>query len=227
MDIIFITSFAGTIILLFYALGYVLYITKKDQEFEKKRAEVYYNSAQILNSAREKAKAILQDSEARANQILIEADNTKISIEQDFNQALSQVVNSNTQEINRDSGQLLTEYKSSLTNLKNKYLEEIEAMIAKMEGSMQTEFSQFQTVLEKDTKQAENTLSSNITAELQKTKIELENYKKSQVAKIDEMVANTVIKIAREVIGKTITPQEHEKLIMQALEQAKKEGVLN
>lgn len=227
MDTIFIISFTGTILLLFYALGYVLYITKKDREFEKKRVEIYYNSAQILNAARDKAKLVLQESEARAHQILLEADNTKKNIEQEYNQALNQVVNNNSREISNDSIKLLTEYKASLTGLKNKYLTEIEAMIAKMESSMQTEFSQFQTVLEKDTKQAENILGSNITAELEKTKLELENYKKAQVAKINEMVGNIVVKIARDIIGKTITPQEHEKLIMEALEQAKKEGVLN
>ncbi len=227
MDIIFVISFLATVFLLLYAIGYVFYVTKKDREFEQKRNEAYYNSARILNSARDKAKQIIEESEAKAQQVLLQAENIQQNIEGEFNQTLQQVVNQNSNEINKDSKQLLDDYKNSLTSLKSQYLKEIEALIAKMEGSMQNEFQEFRTVLEKDTKLAENTLGQNITAELDKTRLELETYKKTQIGKIDEMIKTMVVKISQEVLAKTITPQEHEKLIIEALNQAKNEGVLS
>lgn len=227
MDLIFIISFIATIFLLIYAIGYVLYITRKDREFEKKRSETYYNSAQILNATRQKAGQILEESETRAHQILSQAINVQKDIENDFNQTLKLVVDKNSQEAGHDSQQMLADYKNSLTQLKNQYLVEIEGIIKEMEGSMKTEFSQFKTVLENDTKQAENTLGQNLSAELEKTKIELETYKKEQIKKIDEMIRNTVFRISQEVLAKTISPQEHERLIIEALDQAKKEGVFN
>jgi len=54
---------------------------------------------------------------------------------------------------------------------------------------------------------------------------DIETYKKNQMEGIDETVAAIVEKIAPEVIGKSISMEDHAELVWKALERAKKEGL--
>src|SRR3990167_10652856 len=54
---------------------------------------------------------------------------------------------------------------------------------------------------------------------------DIEIYKKNQLEGIDEAVAGIVEKVAPEVIGKSISMEDHAELVWKALERAKKEGL--
>ncbi len=56
---------------------------------------------------------------------------------------------------------------------------------------------------------------------------ELAEYKKKKEAEIDEKVVRIVAAVVKKVIGETIDPATHEKLILEACEKAKKEGFFN
>jgi len=62
--------------------------------------------------------------------------------------------------------------------------------------------------------------------EYQKKEKELELYKVEALKKIDDQIYNVIQNISNEVLGKSISLQDHEQLIIDALEKAKKEGAL-
>ena len=57
--------------------------------------------------------------------------------------------------------------------------------------------------------------------------VDLDKYKKAKLAKVDESIVNAIEEIAKVVIAKTIPIEEHEELVVKALDQAKKEGLFN
>lgn len=54
---------------------------------------------------------------------------------------------------------------------------------------------------------------------------QVEEYKNSKLKLVDEQVKKIVEKTSRDILGKTLSLEDHEQLIKNALEQAKKEGV--
>ncbi len=64
------------------------------------------------------------------------------------------------------------------------------------------------------------------TEETAKTKQELEEFKKAQMEQVKDRAEVLVAQILQKVLGKAISPKEHEDLVIKALDEAKKEGVL-
>ncbi|MEK7498154.1 MAG: hypothetical protein AAB656_04535 [Patescibacteria group bacterium] len=60
-----------------------------------------------------------------------------------------------------------------------------------------------------------------------KVDAEVEAYKKSRMAKIDEEVKTRVLEISKQILGDTIDLKTHEELVIKALENAKRSGVLS
>lgn len=71
---------------------------------------------------------------------------------------------------------------------------------------------------------AKDVLSKRVEAEFAKVEGELSEYKKSKENVIEEEVRKVVNKVAKEVLNKTLSSSEHEKIVIDALEVAKKEG---
>jgi len=57
-------------------------------------------------------------------------------------------------------------------------------------------------------------------------KAELEEYKKARMAEIDEQVKLKVLEISKQVLGDAIDLKAHEELVIKALENAKRNGIL-
>ncbi len=62
-----------------------------------------------------------------------------------------------------------------------------------------------------------------LVQKIEETEKEIENYKKEKLKEIDEEIFALLFKIAKDVLGVTIDLSTHEKLVMEALEKAKKE----
>lgn len=58
---------------------------------------------------------------------------------------------------------------------------------------------------------------------IQKTEEEIENYKKEEFKKMDREIYRLIGEVAKKTIGKAIDLSDHERLVMEALEKAKKE----
>lgn len=60
---------------------------------------------------------------------------------------------------------------------------------------------------------------------INKAQADIEEYKKLQFDAVDLQVGEVVERLSREVLGKAISREEHEALIWDALEEAKKQGI--
>lgn len=71
---------------------------------------------------------------------------------------------------------------------------------------------------------AKDVLAKRVEAEFTKVVEELSEYKKTKENVVEQEVREVVNKIAKEVLNKTLSSSEHEKIVIDALEVAKKEG---
>lgn len=136
----------------------------------------------------------------------------------------------NTENLTGQSINILTNHlKDSMTDL----LKNIEAQFAKeKEESLQSlkelsrqQIEKFSQELIKATVEAKQAVDSQGKLQFNKIQKELDLYKKQKMEKVDAEIKTLVNKIAAEVLNKSISLKDHEKLILQSLEQAGKEGL--
>lgn len=98
-------------------------------------------------------------------------------------------------------------------------------VVAQMEEATRTHMDSLgKFILQQEgliTKQAEYVIG----AVVKSVQTDIETYKNNQMEGIDETVAGIVEKVAPEVIGKSISMEDHADLVWKALERAKKEGL--
>jgi hypothetical protein len=56
---------------------------------------------------------------------------------------------------------------------------------------------------------------------------ELDGYKQSRINQIEQMISRVIQEASQEILNKSISVDDHQKLLMESLEKAKKEGVFD
>jgi len=79
--------------------------------------------------------------------------------------------------------------------------------------------------IEEEVKKAEEEAKGVVVLAYQKAESEVEKYKLARLRQVDESIVMILKEVARKVLSKEINMEEHEKLVMKALEEAKRQGV--
>lgn len=188
------------------------------QEMQKNLAEIKKRSLDFLEK-------IIKESESS----MLETRRT-ISLEEEkikkemlkISKSAAEIKNRFAQEVQKNISALTVEINKELANLsgagqsaEKTIMEEAKRRASELSRDISGEMSKIY-------KSAEETMVQ-IIKDAQK---EIENYKQEKMKEIDQKIYKTLIEISRNVIGKAIDFSTHEELIIQALNQAKKDGLL-
>ncbi len=108
----------------------------------------------------------------------------------------------------------MKEFGNDYLRAREKMFRELKAVSKEVEESASRKISEFYFDIENLTKE-----------KLIKLEKEIEEYKKEQIKKIDKEIYQILSQVAKEVLGKAIDISTHERLVIEALEKAKKEGI--
>lgn len=181
----------------------VSYLKKRTSEREAaKKPEVnpiavaQHEADRILQSAREQAHAIVANTQAFKQELDTDAKHT-----------LQAAVQSDAAALHGEVTALPAEYKKFLTRLETEYFGDVEKSLG--QGRLNVE----------------KYLKQKIDEEFARVKAQIEEYRLAQIQKIEALTLPTVTRLAKEVLGKSFSPQEHQEIVINALEKAKKEGM--
>jgi hypothetical protein len=211
MPILLVEFFIITINLaIFIICGYyLLKIRSKENELEKKTGVVDANYHQIVDNALSKERIILNDAAAEADKILVDAEYVKKSAEAAVDKALQQMVANIQSESTKTAGNFMSSYSNSLSGLANNSLTDFKTVAKTLEGDLQKQMQEFR-----------DTLLPNLEKEL-------ENYKQIRLKQSEELINRIVQTAAEEIFNKSISLEDHQKLLFDCLEKAKAEGVFS
>lgn len=117
--------------------------------------------------------------------------------------ALSIIAQAYGEEIQKIAGEIAVEFKNEALVEMARFKKELEEKIVTVEGA------------------AEKVLA----AEYDEIKAEIERYKASKVAQIDSTAREVLIDVTKKVLGKSIDLRAHEDLVIQSLEDAKRQNM--
>lgn len=203
-----ITLISGILVLTLF-LFYFVSLRNKEKQVEKKEHQIDEGYHHVVDEAQAKERKIIEDATTQADQIIKQSQFLTQSSKQEVDNAIKAVV----AEIQKEGGVIAksftTEYTNSLKNLSNQSLKEFQTIM---------------TQLQEDLKKQNKTYQEQLLPAIQK---EIEEYKKSKMTEIDQEIVTIIQKASQEVFNKSISLSDHQKVVIDSLEKAKKESVFD
>lgn len=128
------------------------------------------------------------------------------------------------------SGEILEEteyFKNSLIDQANKTLEDsAKENIKEFDKQLDTLSTEAVDQMKQNLNSLEEVTKKKVEEAMVKVEAEIEQHKQNKLASIDTAVAEKVSALGLKLLGKSISLDDHDELVVKALEEAKKEGVL-
>lgn len=204
-----ILSFALAVV----AVSYVFLLirlgrSEKDKVFLQSR--IRDHSSDILQQSHEKGLRIIQDSSEKAQLIVKGA------------QVFSDEAKSQYKELfeNR-SEEAVKLYEKFITDLRDDAEQQFKIIARDMENHSLANIGEFREVLESERIYMHKELEGKIVEEYKKAQKHIEDYKVDQIRKVDKQVFDILHVLAGNVLGKSLSIDDHEELVQRALAQLK------
>lgn len=191
---------------------------KKVTEIKSKKRSIEDEAAleadKIITEARNQASQIIQESQTKASAIVKEAGVLNEQVKNQILTEISQVTN----EYAKSYQEVLAKAKTDVIKIVSNISDDV-----KKEASL--EIQTMRQALTQEVAAAQAATKKAIEDSLSKVEGEVESYKKARFERIDKAVLDIIRQVSQRVIGRSLSTEEKEDLIIKSLEEAKKENV--
>lgn len=209
-DTFFQVMSVTTDLVIFLFVGYyVLRLRSREEEIEKKEKKIDTNYHEIVDDALTKERRILEDATAEADKIIADTQLISDSSKESMSLALEGMKTDIHTEVGSLANSYHSQYQTALQKLTNESLDDFKNVSKELQENLRKEVTTFQ---------------SSLLPNLQK---ELDAYKQSRMKETDQIVTKVVQKVSQQVLNKTLSMEDHQKLLLDALEKAKQEGIFD
>ncbi len=181
----------------------------KEKWIDEERKKTDDNYHHVVDEALAKERKILDDATREATQIITKTEYLTTESQTSVNEALQKM----EEQIEKDAGSTSHEftktYSTSLQKLATHSLSEFQTITRDMEADLQKQTKEF---------------SATMLPTLEK---ELEEYKKIRLQQADRTITHVIQEVSQEILNKSLSLDDHQRLLTEALEKAKKEGVFD
>lgn len=188
---------------------YLLKIQKKEKTLKEKETTIDTNYHHVVDEALSKERKILDDATTEADQIITGAQYLTHASRDEVTQAIKQLVLDIEKEGHVITQTFTSEYTGSLKQLTMQSLNEFHTVMTGMEQGLKKQIADFHTSL------------------LPQVEKELDTYKQERIKQIDQTVMNIIQKASQEIFNRSLSVGDHQNIVTEALEKAKKEGVFD
>jgi F0F1-type ATP synthase membrane subunit b/b' len=206
--------------------AFLLLRAKRNQRANlNKKDEVVQENADLLDDTRVKAIKIIDDANNQALDIISKATLLANASSESFKENLSHTSSAQIKEFEKATSDFTALYFQILQDLKTKNIEVFQNVSKDIEANTEEEVKNFKESMQKLTTSSQDEISKKINTDYEALKIEIENYKKEKLQKVDREIYELLEEISKLVLGKALNLSEQEDLIEKSIAKAKKEGI--
>lgn len=177
----------------------------------------------VLEDARKQAMIIVQRAQEKAQAILSETKQFQLDAKRILETEMKDVASTQSAEIQKASNELIKNYELSLSKVKEDDINMFKTMTQSIQKDMEKEMLEFKTTLEKETVSSKQSIEKKLQDQYTQVGTEIEEYKKQQIQKVDSHILALIEKATLLAIAKSLSLQDHQDLVLEALQEAKKE----
>lgn len=204
---------------------YAYYLQKKEKGLKNIEAKAYEKAQNILKEIHISSQKMLEETLQKSKEMLNQTQDFKTYLEENTKRAIEETIKTYQDTLNKNAQEVAESYTDLFLTLKEKYLQETENVFKELQSTAGKGIVDFKTAIQNNTTLMQNEIKKFSLEEYQKIRKELEAYKEEEIKKVSSQISKIIFKTAQELLGKTIPIADHEKLVLEALEKAKKEGV--
>lgn len=224
----------------FFVIFYLLTLEGKEKKLREKEQKLNTDYNQVIENALARHRKILDDATMESAQIIAAASHqaeqiiagtqyisqiAKVTIDQAMQKLVieTQNISANAKlSLDQSSQKLAVDVQKESMNTARDFMNSYSASLKQSTTQSLTNFEiimrAMEVDLQKQIKQFRDTM-------LPKVEAELDAYKQARLKQTEETVNKIIEKAAQEILKKSLTPDDHEKLMIESLERAKMEGV--
>ena len=195
-----------TLFLLTLVCIYGMYLARRERSLRRKQDELHKQVHNILQSALDQADRTLINANEKVREMVNHAHNFNAQMEQRATDALSEVGRSFEQTLQHDLSASEREYDAGYREIMDE---------------MRTEFKK---MLAEQLRKSQELTASFTEEQFDRITDELREYEKVQKNDLAERVGKSVERVLTETLKKTLTPDDHRKLIEVALQSIERGG---
>lgn len=202
------------------ALAYAFVVRKKEidiytreKDFVTKIGHVQGDSEQLheksqhlIEHARQTAQRILEDAMTRSGSIIKQADTFQQQIEQESRSTFLEASYEYSKKFEAELKEMVANYRRLFAS------------------SEETAINSANALIEEQKVLSAQLLKQHIDNQIKKFDDDMAEYKEAQMQRISKQADAAVVRVIKRVVGSSFTDTDHELLIKNSLEEAKKEG---
>lgn len=169
----------------------------------------------LLAQAQAKSQKILEDAYSESKKIMAKSQEFLVREEGEI-----------AKELGKTTQTYLNVYSKTLDDINTNSTKVVQALPNEIKTFVVTAIDDFRLSLSQEVAKVANQTSQALKEGYIKAQQEVEAYKKERLRQIDEQALKLIQEVTRKVLGKEISLEEHEKLVLKALEEAKRQGIL-
>jgi len=202
-----ILSIVADLIIFAFVWYYLWQLRAKEQEIDKERNETHSQYHHVVDEALARERKILEDATFESSQIIAGTKYVTSNSKETLGQALQRMEGGLERDVGVTAQELEKLYTTSLQQVSTQSLAEFQTVIRTMEAELQQQTATFRDSL------------------LPKMEQELDEYKKIRLQQADRTITQVIQQVSQEILNKSLSLDDHQHLLVEALEKARKEGV--
>ncbi|HVZ11972.1 MAG TPA: hypothetical protein VG965_02990 [Patescibacteria group bacterium] len=214
----YITLFIGIVIL----CGLLVYVTISYFISMKSLRETNKRREELLSRAQNDYQEIISAAQKKADGIIMQATKINQETESNLNQAVINISEKEEEAIRTKSEQVINNFENKLRELNDNNINLFKTTSDDFGKFVNNHFDEVKKILQDQTMESKKLAEEKIQGEYDALEKELAGYKEAQIKKIDENVYQILFNISKIAFGRGLNLENHEALVNEALEEAKK-----
>lgn len=220
----FLSSLSGILAFLgaFLSFLVVFFILRSPAPGED--GETRARSARALASAHERAEAIIRSAEARAEKISVDAELFNRRVQERLERALDEFLKRESERLAAAGEKLLGGYDDLARESRGAYARVIEGVSKSVSEEARRGIAGFEEFVKQEMVRYERLTDRGLEEWRRTIEEEIAKKKEAGLKRVEESIYRILFFVSKEVLGHAINLEEHQELVIRALDDAKRQG---
>jgi len=228
MDIttlLFILLGANLLVLILNVVFWLL-VSRGDIQVRKKSKQINHEYNLIVSNANQQATEIIDQANQKATKLLEKTEFHLEDMQQQVRKSFQQAVDNQQQSLEKKLADLANQIPDLTNNLQDNFSHQVNDFNQKMNQQLQKQIDKFLEKLNLQTIATAQDTQKQLQTSLRQSLAEVDKYRQEQLTKVEQNIANIIKNVSGDVLHQTLSIEDHQRLITEALERAKKEKIV-
>jgi hypothetical protein len=202
-------TITANIIVVMFVVYYLMRLQTREEKLEKKESKLDTEYNKLVENALAKEEKLLKEAKNHAQQIITGAETVRSASQEPVEETLQKMLDSIQKDAHTTAHDVRDKYAEALKEISKTSLKDFERMGLD---------------LKKDLEEQIKTLHQNLLPNMEK---EIDEYKKARLKEAEKTINQVVQKVSQEILNKSLSAGDHQKILLASMEKAKMEGLFN